>query len=412
MQACTVLLISLALLAGCGSDAAAPPVVDPPYTGSGHLSVEVAPLNLGAEVGDAIFAVTVYDADGKRVWHVDRISTKDYGANNGFTYVGPCDAAGRDYRVELVLLELRDTMGNVIPPTSYHNPTSPEHPLVESVPCEHSAVFDMDLALDEDEGFFDVGVKFDEVFCSAKVDCRDGQGDPLKLLFPPGGSARAETAIFGLACTSSHGATWLYLDQLVVTCANDLAVLNPSGPEGNSGPKGHSLYQTAVYVGSQVSDDDQVCYWNAALGIKVGDDAKSCRLTTRATAARQSWPGNHTPDGVIYPYIDVAVQLTDGAGNLVCGNQPIADGGPVTIEYTDGHDTVAFDNARACGFQTVPFPRDIECDGALGGTDVVFTDRGSGLFTVKFGDDELATPMTLPLGNALQSCCGNPCCSD
>lgn len=406
MKACTALASSLALLAACGAEA------EPAFVGDGELGVRVAPLDLGAEVADAIFAVTVYDYAGHEVWHAGAISAAAYGMENGVHYVGPCDSQARPYSVHLVLLQLIGDRGQIIPPTDYYNPTSPQAPLIRAVACGEDVTFDIDLARDEDEGFFDIGVKFDEVFCSAAVDCRDDQGQPLKLLFPESGGQRAETVVFGLACASRRGATWLHLEDIIVECNSGPHELNPTGEEGNAGPIGNALFQTAIYAGSQVSGDDQVCYWNAALGIRVGDDARYCRLKTRATATNMLWAGNLTPAGKIYPYVDVDVQLTDDDGQILCGHHPIAMGGGVTIAYTDGVQQQHFERSRSCGFQTVPFPRAIECDGALGGDDVVFTDEGAGRFTVQFGDDTMAAPLTLPIGTALTSCCGNPCCSD
>ncbi|MFO0749507.1 MAG: hypothetical protein U1F43_28130 [Myxococcota bacterium] len=406
MRTCSALATASLLLGACGSGSTSIP--DGP-----HLTIDVAAL--GEAVGDAVFALTVVDAEGATVAHEDELSAARYGAAGGFDYLVPCEP-GSDYRVELVLLRLVDAFGHEIPAGTWHNPTSAAHPLVQSATCSEAGLpvsFALDLAMNAADGFFDIGVRFDDVFCSAKVDCVDDDDQPLRLLYR-GDGTRGETVVFALACTAGGGPTWLYLDDLEVTCGGLATplVVDPQQPEGNTGARSPALYETAVYHGVQIVGDQQICYWNAALGIDVGTNAASCVLHTRGTAADTQWRDSQSPADHVYPVIDVDVPLTDPLGHIQCGHHPVAADGPVAVRYTDGVSGEAFDRSRACGFETVPFPRDVECDGTLDGQGITFTDLGSGRFDVHFGSDGLAAPLSLPVGRSLASCCANPCCAD
>lgn len=410
MRRCSALATSslVALVAACGAAS------EPPVEAGPRLTISVAALGLGTGISDAVFAMTVRDPSGDPVWSVPELSAARYGGPEGFAYSGPCDP-GVTYRIELVLLRLLDRRGEQIPATTWHNPTSPDQPLVREAGCSAETglpvSFALDLARDSSDGFFDVGVRFDDVFCSAKVDCVDDRGDPLKLLYR-GPGVRGETALMSLACTTGSGPTWLFLDQLELACGGAAPiVIDPDGAEGNHGARPPTLFETAIYHGVQVVAGDRVCYWNAALGVDVGPGAASCVLRTRGTAADTQWPSATSPDGHVYPWFDIEVPLTDASGAVVCGHAAASASGPVSLRYTDGVTPETFERTRGCGFETVPFPRDVVCDGTSGGGhEPTFVDLGSGRFDVRFGDDHLAAPLTLPVGRALASCCANPCC--
>lgn len=409
-----------ALASACGGSGDGAPT---PF-GDARMTVSVAPLDLGADIGDAIFAMKVIAPDGTIAWNVPELSAANYGSGGGgFAYVGPCES-GTTYRIELVLLRLLDAAGHDIPANTWHNPTSAERPLVQESLCRADAdlpvSFALDLARTADQGFFDIGVEFDDVFCSAKIDCADDTGAPLKLLYR-GDGTRGDTVVMGFACTSGNGPTWLYLDQLEVVCDDPGGTgssggtgplwVDPQAPEGNTGSRPPALFETAVYHGVQMAGSQPLCYWNAALGVDVGAYSRNCVLRTRGTAANALWSAGVSPADHVYPYIDFEVTLTDAQGQLQCGHQAVAGDGPVRVRYSDGVTPLAFDRSRACGFETVAFPRDLECDN-VGNLEngVTFTDLGAGRFDVRFGDDHLAEPLNLPLGRSLSTCCSNPCC--
>ncbi len=84
--------------------------------------------------------------------------------------------------------------------------------------------FNFTVMRDAKQGFFDVAVNFEDVFCSAKYDtCYDvGTADerPIELLFGPDG-ARDHTGVMGLACAgnpNSVEATVLHRSEIWVWC--------------------------------------------------------------------------------------------------------------------------------------------------------------------------------------------------
>ena len=93
-------------------------------------------------------------------------------------------------------------------------------PLVKTFPCTPNADtpvdFDVTVMRQANQGFFDVAVSFDAIFCAAKLDCCDVAGDPggdpdacdrpaedIELLFR--GGERATTIVLGLVCTAGIG---------------------------------------------------------------------------------------------------------------------------------------------------------------------------------------------------------------
>ncbi len=202
------LLGSALLAAGCSES---PPPSDT------NFSVQVAPLILPG-VTNACYRVTVtndIDRGGDIVWQQDSICADDFGDGIGaITYVGPCDA---DVTTQnSVTIELLDLMTGSPTPTavadgSYVNPcgeiddwsTDPDTLLTgedDFGPCtiNHTCVenadepieFNLTIMRDARQGFFDIAVNFEDIFCSAKLDTcyPDGDDDgtdpdPIALLF-------------------------------------------------------------------------------------------------------------------------------------------------------------------------------------------------------------------------------------
>ena len=239
-----VLPLAALLAVGCAAD--------PPVPPTGRLAVDVAPLNL-AGVTNAEYTLAVTNGPngtGETVW-TKALSSNQYGDGAGsLSYVGPCDAATGTNTVTLTLTALYDTNG-LVPVGSYMNPT----PISRQMTCvENTDVpvqFDITLARQADQGFFDVAVQFRDIFCSAKLDCQKADGSDLELLHAPAGG-RDMTVVMGFACTGSlSGTTYLYMDDLVIDCTgqtNDVRV-SPIG-QGNITPTanpGDYLFGASVY---------------------------------------------------------------------------------------------------------------------------------------------------------------------
>ncbi|TNF34807.1 MAG: hypothetical protein EP329_06850, partial [Deltaproteobacteria bacterium] len=357
--ACAVLLQFV--LAGCHAG----------VTGDGSrdqvLAVDVAALNLQG-VGDVVWDLEVKNgASTPEVIWQRRVASSRYGDGAGSaSYVGTCDAAANPNTVRVWVVGVysdpvaavgsfaEGAAGGVSgSPVDFENPTA-SAPLERTVVCREdgdvAVQFDVALMRPAQQGFFDIAVSFNDIFCSAKFDCCVETGDgtacasDLALLFDATGS-RAATMVLGFACTAGVSAdvgTELFLDPLGLDCTSPSAgtfaadlLLDPSGAVGNqcvAGADGMSacagvvtelngvdadtyLYQLAVYRGAEQLTsggvDAQKSYWTVALGVK-RPAIDGCWLRTRATAAAHgsdTLVGGAIPAGTVYPYVQWEVAL-------------------------------------------------------------------------------------------------------
>ncbi|HRE88991.1 MAG TPA: fibrinogen-like YCDxxxxGGGW domain-containing protein [Myxococcota bacterium] len=329
--------VSLALVvSGCLGEASDPVS----NQGSGRLEVSVMPLSL-AGITNAQYTITVTNAPGglgQVVW--SRTVTADqFGDGAGsVSYVGTCDASAGRHTVTLTLDSLTDTNGPV-PTSAYENPT----PVSLEPTCVANAdvpvVFDITLMRRADQGFFDVAVQFEDIFCSAKLDCQAADTSDLELLF--NGAERDLTVVLGFACTAGPSATgtFLYMDDLVVDCEGaelDVRVA-PTGQglvTPSSNPNGY-LFGAAIYRGMEANG---VMYWNAALGLDrtTFSQMRGCTLRTRATASSVAWPqmpaGFPLPPATVYPVITWNVPLTN-ATTRICTKHEVNGNNGVATDY-------------------------------------------------------------------------------
>ncbi|MFO0744997.1 MAG: hypothetical protein U1F43_04875 [Myxococcota bacterium] len=219
--------LSCSWLIGCADEGPTGPASRSGPTG--RVAVAIAPLSLPG-VENACFTLAVYngdpDADGELVWTETGICADDYGDGAGsITYVGTCDAGVPSANVATLVLDDLYAGGTTpMAASSYVNPCPADAPCQRVVPCVANADARVDFSLtvlrDASQGFFDVAVDFADVFCSAKLDCTDGDG-PLELLHDPRTGQRADTAVLGFACTAGMGeTTWMHLDDIVIRCAD------------------------------------------------------------------------------------------------------------------------------------------------------------------------------------------------
>ena len=317
-----------------------------PSTPRGSVAIEVAPLDLpGIVDADYTIAVTNGSAGGgENVWTRD-VSSQAYGDGGGsVSYVGSCDAATGTNTVILTLTALYDVDGEVAV-GSYMNPTPIEREITCVENADTAVTFDITLARRAEQGFFDVAVQLEDIFCSAKLDCQREDGSDLELVHDSDG-ARGMTAVLGFACTGSlSGTTFLYYDDPVISCsglAQDIRV-DPTGL-GNvdlgSAPSANAdgyLFGASVFRG--VEGFAGKAYWNVAFGLDsdVFASAGTCVLTQRATASSDAFPqepgGFPLPPGSVYPVIDWQVTLSD-ATHRVCTNHEVnAAGSGVETHY-------------------------------------------------------------------------------
>ena len=412
MKSIRWLLLAVLSVAGCTDtpDEAAP-------TGP-TLTIDVAALNL-VGVGDVVWDLEVVNGAGtpQTVWQ-RRVSSSGYGDGAGSaSYVGTCDADANPNTVRVWVVGVygaavadagafdsgaADGAGAVTgTPLPFENPTT-AGPLTRTVTCaansDVAVQFDVALMRPAQQGFFDIAISFNDVYCSAKFDCCDDAnannacdaGEDLELLFTAG-AGRGRTMVLGFACTAGTAgadATTLYMDPLAFDCtdpasgfAADFTVSPAGAAAGNQCAAGDLascaavsdpapaqadayLYQVAVYRGDELLQSGggaaHKAYWNVALGVSgaIGD----CELRTRATAdnpndAFDGFVGGVVSDGAIYPYVDWDVQLGS------CASEPLTfDGtGMVRTRYSG---TSGAGDASPFGYALAPdaAPTDVnEC---------------------------------------------------
>ncbi|TNF35984.1 MAG: hypothetical protein EP329_05665 [Deltaproteobacteria bacterium] len=323
------------------------------------VAISVAPLTLSG-VTNASYHLVVVNGSGEVV--TDVVVTADqYGDGAGsLSYVAPCDADDNDNAVQLTLLDLYE-QGSATPiaPATYVNPGTLSRTVTCLADADVAVTFDLTIARAATQGFFDVAIELDEVFCSAKLDCLKDPGDPsstIALLFNASGQ-RDTTFVMGFACTGGLGAggeTWQYLDDVVVTCGADAVSVDvgagvgvlPAGAITQVSGTQSPLFGAAVFRGDEQLSGFNKQYWNVALGFAGGAD---CQVGARGTASNGALAGAATPTGTSWPLVVWDVALTDGAGDIVCTQHPInaatcpADG--VCVAYTPLDTPEAFDHA-------------------------------------------------------------------
>ncbi len=377
------------------------------------LAIKVAPLSLDG-VTDAVWTVTVTtDGGAGTVWS-KQVRSSTFGDGRGsVSYVGPCDASAGTNRVTLVLDAL-EVDGVAI--TDYVNPT----PVWRDAACSPNAdtpvTFDLTIARQANQGFFDVAVNFEDVFCSAKLDCkRDGQ--PLNLLF--NGDERDTTIVAAFACTSgANEPTFLHMDALVLTCTDSVSGTTtqmahiPSRGPGNQGPLAPYLFESASYRVRESLAPYEKCSWNHALGLDLSaiPATTDCTLTGRATASSAAWPAGLSPDGVVHPYLTWDVQVVDN-GALSCDQHPLnVEGSGVATDYVRGAPE-RFAYTLACTPELNASINGDVCGGTIAGfsDQVVFAETNQGVVVSVGGS--VSQPLPLPDGVTLEGCCLDPCCT-
>ena len=402
------LRLVLGVLGACAEGEGTPPDSGP------RVTVEVAALGLD-EVGDVVWDLEV--VNGKTpvpdvVWR-QRITASRYGDGRGSaTYVGPCDASTgvAQNTVRLWVVGLYDApvkspgafasggaagvVGSSLP---FQSPTLTQ-PLTQTVPCAPNAdspvVFDMTLMRPAEQGFFDIAVNFNDIFCSAKFDCcvEDALGacGPDLELLHDGTGERATTFVLGFACTAGPGTdveTELYLDAVELDCtpphvANGFVadlVIDPSGPTGNQCVAGQLgtcgaitvtaappidpddyLFQVGLYRGLEAlttggpeARPANKIYWNLALGgVRKGlgegtVGIEDCRLRTRGTAddalGTPLMDAGVIAPGQVYPYIQWQVDLGS------CGAEPLSFGDPSAMVVT-AYTSTSAENGTGFGY--------------------------------------------------------------
>lgn len=169
MKFCIALVIVVAPVVLATLPACAPDAPDQP---GARVAVSVAPLTLPG-ITNARYTLEIHNSGGDLV-ATREVTSVAYGAGDGsLSYVAPCDAdpAVSHNSVSLTLLDVYGGASGqaVIDPSTYANPGT----VTRQVTCEANAdvavSFDLTIARQANQGFFDVAVSFSDIFCSAKL---------------------------------------------------------------------------------------------------------------------------------------------------------------------------------------------------------------------------------------------------
>ncbi len=371
-----IVIVPAALAVGCSEGPSGPGV-----------EIAVAPLTLPGIV-DICYGLTVYngdpatlatpdtDDDVDTVWALDGVCSTQYGNDDGgdITYIGTCDASAGNNYVSLVLETVEVTApggslaGNILDDQDtevdgnpdFQNPCTAGEPCILDFPCIENAdtlvEFNLTVLRRAEQGFFDIAVNFEDVFCSAKVDCVDANNDPITLLHDSDGN-RGPTLVTAFACTAGPGAsTTLHLNNVVLDCAdtaNDFTI-DPT-VEGNAfipAREDFALYQASVTAGAgQLIDTASgapagTAYWTVALGFDL-TLLDTCKVTTSFTASAGDNDTSWETTGTRYPEIQVDVDLGALAGELTCEGDNahgLDDPNDSVLATTYAESGIAYDN--------------------------------------------------------------------
>lgn len=349
--------LALALLGACAGEA--PITASSGFSGP-PMTVNIAALTLTGVV-DAVWDLTVANEAGEPVI-TRRITSSAYGDSRGSaSYVAACDAqtelgAPDGVHDNTVSIELVGLYGARIEAAGDYRGVRPAGSLPFNDPgllsrrvdcldnADNSVTFDVTVMRPANQGFFDIAINFNDIFCSAKFDCAGRD-----LLFDSE-SQRSPTYVLGLSCAAGPGAaTRLWMDDITIHCDDgastwdsvidpldgDGDLCDPGSADGATDPDcsglGTSLhargpvFQVAVYKGAESGDTTQdVRYWNLGIGVTSELLAGQCSLSGKATADDRNHPaipGGAIAAGQVYPYIHF--EIDDLVG---CGENPLSFG--------------------------------------------------------------------------------------
>jgi hypothetical protein len=385
-------LISGLYLAGCASGSGPGGQEDEtPEAARGQAIIGIAPLTFEGAT-NVCWRVTVTNGPqrtGEIVWQMDSVCADEFGdERGGIAYVGSCDATTGDNSVTIELLDIyTDPNGNTsrVDPSEYQNPcglvenwTDVEtrvlkdgedpYPLcTRNVIClenkDTPVAFDVTVVRDANQGFFDIAVRFDEIFCSAKLDTctvdEDGKQTPIELLFDAEGEP-APTAVLALACSAQPGEdvnTILHMSSVTLDCPppfEDIH-LDPSAGDGGNvwrfdgspadpNPE-DAVIQYAVYEDTELLEcGGESCnkrFWSLAIGLDPTRLPSGCYIRATATTTDGGFPdeaGEPTgrfPDRGGYALISYATRITKSGGELACVQDGLNDGGGVSVVFPE-----------------------------------------------------------------------------
>ena len=171
------------------------------------------------------------------------------------------------------------------------------------------------------------------------------------------------------------------------------------------------MFEHAIYRDAEDFTTVDKCFWNLALGLNPAALGPNCRFEATASAGSEPLDELIGGAGVVYPILRWDVPLTDGAGQLACGEHPLnVAGSGVSTAYVPGS-ALRFETFAGCGEDPAPLGESLACAPALGGGPLTVRADSQGRFFASYGGQEVG-PLNLPSGTVLaDSCCVDACCA-
>lgn len=336
-------------------------------TAGQEVKVTIAPLELQRAWG-ASWRLQIEASDGEGGWQsvIDR--TVDAPGDRGsLTYVAPCVAGPSRVTVTLLGVTQEDLspMDVVLPP-----------PMSQETTCRENAdalvSFDVTVMARAEQGFFDVAVEFEDVFCSAKVDCQPD------LAFHPTTGERVATLVTGLTCTAGEQGdgetTYLGLIEAYLCCSNGTRVSctvldrppragvvdtqTYQGDAENSG--GRYLNTTWALDETFLANSNGTCFFTAMGYVNTAPVGQN-----PSTTYDPGMPAFHFYAEVLSdstcPTSEVTVGYSDEPPNGRADCSPLPDVGPAEDEVCNGRDDNC-DGVADDGFIVCEDPPQPGCD--------------------------------------------------
>ncbi len=288
----------------------------------GAVEIQVAPLSLpgvtNVEYALAVFNAaptgTLFAADGtvvgsgnlsSLVWNEPSVTASAYGvaARGDITFIGSCDASAATNHVALALKSitaggvLDDEITSVDGDPDFINPCDYLAPCVMEVACNENqdtpVTFNLTVIRDAEQGFFDIGVNFKDIFCSAKsesckpetitdsntvnsmtvssVSYQRYTGDSLNYWVASGTSPSCTWKVYGAKADGTVDST-----ALITSISRDCSVTTP--PSTLTLYEAPNLSSTGI-TGSIIS----LVFYDGYLGTVGNNTNESNNITTFAT---------------------------------------------------------------------------------------------------------------------------------
>ncbi len=194
-----------------------------------------------------------------------------------------------------------------------------------------------------DQGFFDVAVNFDDVFCSAKLEDCYTTGDAINLVHDPVSKERIRTAVAAVACTAGPDkpgddvTTHLNMSLFTITCGDGRTGTLNFTDVTSEGNLTLDDFPAAVYFGTERLPGANKVYTSVAIGIGT---STNCQVTwnvfpTNGPLPEFEWSNTWNS----YGYVQFDGGDLGGAtleGTPSCHTHELnGDGSAVTTAYVD-----------------------------------------------------------------------------